>query len=444
VPRPVLFAILVLLVTVGGCGENRPADPLGPGTVVRHQDRDPGDPPPRRLPELRLGGVAPDPPPVPEGPSVPGQAVITLLPGDDDIDTFNDTWGTSTIRTVEGTNSVLVAMPDGYEALDLAGEMIAEGDCEWAEPNYLSETPEGQQGTIPFYEGDAVYDDVTDQDALKRIGIPAAHMVATGAGVTVAVLDTGIDTSHPAFAGAVSPLGWDFVDDDASPLDERNGLDDDEDGEIDEGAGHGTHVAGLIRATAPGSTLLPVRVLDSEGLGTAVGLARGIRWAIANGADVINLSLGMYVDSHVVKRAVDDAAAQGIIVVNSAGNRGIEDNDHFPARMSKVLSVAASDPGDTRAPFSNYGSHVAVAAPGVGLLSTFLDQGFAVWSGTSMAAPLVSGSIALRLEVASWTTESDLRDAFDSTCVPLVGEEGSAWEGKMGSGRILTSALVTY
>ena len=203
-------------------------------------------------------------------------------------------------------------------------------------------------------------------------------------------------------------------------------------------------MAGLVLAAAPDVTLMPVRVLDSEGMGTSVSVARGIRWAAQNGADIINLSLGMYVSSHVIKKAIREVTSEGVIVVNSAGNLGLDDRDHFPARMGDVVSVAASDPVDSKATFSNFGPNVVVAAPGEGLLSTFLDGGYAVWSGTSMAAPLVSGSIALRLQVAPNTSLDTLEEAIEATSAPLLNEENSVWKGKMGDGRIAADLLIGF
>lgn len=433
----------VLFLGLSGCGDDRIANPSAPPIDPARTPTDGGAQIPSGIPfrpNDRTVVLIRDPF---DAPAVPGQAVITLGL-DDDETTFNQSWGTTTLETIEPGVSFLAQLPAGTEPRDLAPAMIESGECDWAEPNYLSETPEGTRGTIPFYEADHVFGDVADQGALDRIGAPLAQQTATGVGVTVAVLDTGIDSTHPDLTASVSAGGWDFVDNDADAADERSLLDEDGDGLFDEGAGHGTHVAGLVLAVAPDVTLLPVRVLNSEGVGTSVGLAFGIRWAMNSGADIINLSLGMYADSRVVKDAIDEALDAGVIVVNSAGNQGVNDRDHFPARMSDVISVAASDSLDSRASFSNFGSHVNITAPGVDLLSTFLDGGYAIWSGTSMAAPLVSGSAALRLEVNPSMTLSSLEEAIEDTATPLFGEEGSFWEGKMGDGLISVSGLVTY
>lgn len=440
-----IVLIPVLSVLLAGCGADRVAAPEE-SVVVSSGGASSGDGDglgSRTKPVRKWGYVAPEVPIVPNAPAVPNQAIIHFEPTDD-VEGFNIAWGTETIRHIEGTTATLVATPPGVSVADLATEMITYGDCMWAEPNYTSETPEGQQGTIPFYEGDHVFGDVEDQGALARIGAATAHLAATGVGVLVAIVDTGIDDTHPDLAGSIAPGGWDFVDEDALPRDERNGVDDDGDGDLDEGAGHGTHVAGLVLAAAPDAMLLPVRVLDSEGGGTSVNVARGIRWAADHGADVINLSLGMYVDARIIRNAIEHAVGRGAIVVNSAGNRGELSEKHFPARLTRVISVAATDPVDARAPFSNFSSKVDVSAPGLGILSTFLDHGYAVWSGTSMAAPLISGSIALRLQLRPWTTQDDVEDIFKDTAAPIANDEGTIWEGKMGDGRIDTAAFVAF
>lgn len=327
--------------------------------------------------------------------------------------------------------------------MNWVGDFLESGDCLDAQPDFVSETPESQQGTIPIFEGGHVFGDVADQEAMSRINAPAAHLVATGTSVTVAILDTGIDASHPALAPSVSPLAYDFVDEDTNAGDVADGIDQDGDGLVDEGAGHGTHVAGIVHAVAPDATLLAVRVLDSEGNGTSVSVARGIRWAVQNGADVLNLSLGMYADVHVIREAIVDAVESGAVVVASAGNLGRDDRKHFPAQMSEVLAIAASDPQDGRAPFSNWGPHVDLAAPGVGILSTFLGQGWAVWSGTSMSTPMAAGGAALRLQVDPTARPQDVSDALQRTAAPLA-IDGTPWEGKMGAGRLDLAALVVW
>ena len=378
--------------------------------------------------------------PVPE--SIPAEGprdevvsgkIVVELHYDTDIEAFNSVWGTTTDAVVEGTHYAQLDLPgedaDPYDYID--GMQGWEG-CDLAEPLYHLDSPESRQGTIPFFESSATSETVTDQGAMDRIGATAAHMMATGAGVIVAIVDTGIDATHPDLAASLAPGGRDFIDGDDFPMDAPTGLDSDGDALPDEAAGHGTHVAGLVHAVAPDAQLLAVRVLDSEGVGTSVGVARGILWAAAHGADVINLSLGMYTEAAVIRQAIHDVVDDGgVVVIAAAGNAGRNDRRHFPSRMSRVIAVAATDPYDLKATFSNYGPSVLVSAPGVGLVSCWLDHGYASWSGTSMSTPLVSGAAALRLQLRPGTTPAEMADALDATGAPLP--DGYVWSGRMGS-----------
>ncbi|MCA9752121.1 MAG: S8 family serine peptidase [Gemmatimonadetes bacterium] len=441
------WVLLAVLVATTGClnrGDDLvgPADPAAAGLVspvLGGPSGEAGEPvDPSRIPEYHLGGGG-GIRPIPRVPYRPGEVVVKLNAGES-LALFNETFGTTTVEQ----------LPDGFARLALAesdddpwnpiSEMDESGSCEHVEPNFVTEAPESQQGTLPIYEGDHVYGDVVTQDPLDQIGIPAAHAYATGSGVVVAVIDTGIDATHPDLAASISPVGYDFVDDDADPSEERPGVDVDGNGIPDQAAGHGTHVAGLILAVAPDVTIMAVRVLDSEGQGTSFNVARGIRWAAANGADIINLSLGMYADADVIKRAIQDVDDLDVVVVNAAGNRGRYDERHFPARMSRVISVAAIDEKDARAEFSNWGEHVHISAPGVAILSTGLDHGYAIWSGTSMSAPLVSGAAALRLQIDPAATPDDVADAIEDTRGPL-DVAGTPWVNSMG-GRLDCLALV--
>ena len=440
---------LGFLLGLAGCGDraDMPLDPISPASAIAPNralvDAEPGEVHPEsssNTPSRTIGGSGGLHP----GSSayVSGQVVVRLAIGED-LDDFNATWGTTTLEQI-GEHAVL-SIPSGVNPRRLAQDMQGDEACDVADLNWLAEAPESHQGTIPSPEspqGHGTFEDVQDQDALLRIGVEEAHAVSTGQGAIVAVLDTGVDVAHPDLTGAIVSGGWDFVDDDASPIDERSNLDRDDDGLVDEGAGHGTHVAGIILAVAPDARILPVRVLDSEGIGTSVNVARGISWAAAAGVDIINLSLGMNESADVIKKAIQDAEDAGIMVITAAGNRGGEDPTHFPSRLSKVASVAATDPDDDPAYFSSYASSVDISAPGVGILSTFLDGGYAVWSGTSMSTPMVSGAAALLLEESPLTDLAAFLNALDESAYPLPYPEGAPYAGKMGSGRLDVAALL--
>jgi subtilisin family serine protease len=167
--------------------------------------------------------------------------------------------------------------------------------------------------------------------------------------------------------------------------------------------GHGTHVAGIIAAMAPGATILPVRVLDSGGRGNSFLLAYALEWVVAHGAQVVNLSLGTDFDSRILRDVIERALDAGVVVVAAAGNNG-QALRQFPAAYPDVLAVTSvtydrATRSFVRSSFANYGREwVDLAAPGEGVLSamvTVTGTGYARWSGTSMATALVSGAAAL-------------------------------------------------
>jgi subtilisin family serine protease len=232
-----------------------------------------------------------------------------------------------------------------------------------------------------------------EQWPLVRLQVDQAQRLVSGAGVTVAIVDTGIDLDHPALADRLT-AGYDFVEKDTVPDDGTDGLDNDGDGFVDEGAGHGTHVAGIVSLVAPEANLMPVRVLNTEGIGSYFDIVAGIVYATEHGAQVINLSLSGPEDASFLQAAVGYAWARGVLVVAAAGAYDVA----YPARYEHVVSVGATDSRDHVAEFSDFrAGQVTVFAPGVSIYSTYYDGGYVWWTGTSMAAPFVSGETALLL-----------------------------------------------
>lgn len=247
------------------------------------------------------------------------------------------------------------------------------------------------------------------------MGLASAWRQTTGGDVTVAIVDSGIDLSHPDLApnlwtnpgeipgngidddgnGYVDDVhGYDFVDGDGTPQDEN---------------GHGTHVAGIVAArgdngigvagTAWRARLMAVRVLDRNANGTTDTVAEGIRYAVANGARIINLSLAGPASTPDLEAAIADAAAHDVLVVAAAGNSGrdLSRFPQFPASyaMADVLGVAATREDGALSSVSDFGAGADLSAPGEDILSTALGGGYEWRTGTSMAAPAVSGVLAL-------------------------------------------------
>jgi subtilisin family serine protease len=311
---------------------------------------------------------------------------------------------------------------------------------------YLPVLPYGFEARLdpddPMYVGGI-------QWALEQVRAPYAWPVSKGHGVTVAVVDTGVDLSHPDLVGAlwtntgeVDANGWD--DDGNGYVDDARGWDFiDGDGVPADGYGHGTHVAGIVGAATDNGigvagigwdvTLMPVRVLDDGGNGDDWTVSEGIRYAADNGAQVINLSLGNNSGSFLLQQAVAYAQQKGALVVAAAGNSN-SSYAFYPASYGDVVGVAATDSADQKAYFSNYGTYVDIAAPGTGIYSTeLLPVGYAYKSGTSMATPMVSGLAALVWAQYPSAIASEVATAIQNGAEDL-GEPG--WDPTYGWGRI--------
>jgi minor extracellular protease Epr len=235
----------------------------------------------------------------------------------------------------------------------------------------------------------------------------------TGKGIKIAVLDTGISTHEDLeIAGGVSMTSYTNVYKDDN--------------------GHGTHVAGIIGAknngygsvgVAPDANLYAVKVLDKSGAGYLSDILAGIDWAITNKMDIINLSLGVTGDSRALRKAIENAEKNGILVVASAGNSGREDGSgdsiEYPARYDSVIGVGAIDQEHLRASFSATGSTMDVTAPGVKILSTYLNNQYAIMSGTSMSTPYVAGILALWKQQNPTYTHHQLREKLTASSIDL-------------------------
>jgi thermitase len=356
--------------------------------------------------------------------------VVVALQGGVTVEPVAADHGLTPVRRLAGSRDVhLLAVPAGSDVTRVSASLSADSRVRFAEPNYAGGMPEGN----PNYAWGAtgarwVGTDPSawqDQPALQRIGVQAAHEVSTGAGTIVAVLDTGVQAEHPSLAGRLAAGGVDLVDGDSTPSDVADGIDEDGDGLVDEALGHGTHVTGIVLAVAPDSRVLPVRVLTSDGIGFAFDVAEGVRYAVAAGADVVNLSLGSTADSELLREVLAEAAEQ-VTVVASAGNDATTQH-RYPAAYADVVSVASVDDADQRSVFSNAG-WVDVAAPGEDIVSTYPQDGFAAWDGTSMAAPLVSGQAALLVAAGTEKAAASVR----STAVEV--------DPDLGAGRIDVAA----
>lgn len=261
-----------------------------------------------------------------------------------------------------------------------------------------------------------------------------AWPATAGQRVTVAVLDTGVDSRHPQLRGAVRQ-GWDFVADTA--------------GGTEDCAGHGTAVAGLVGArtadgigfagVAPGATILPVRVAERQGGGDSAepaALAKGIRWAADQGAGVITVSLVAARASDTLRDAVAYAQARDVLVVAATGARAsglsdpsIADRPSYPAAYPGVLGVGAVGADGARMPASPIGSHVDIVAPGDNVLTTAPARGHTVLSGTTAATPLVAATAALVRAANPGLSAVEVARRLVATANPVAGGAGTAAYG---------------
>lgn len=333
-----------------------------------------------------------------------GEIVVKLRPGVD-VARIADRYDSRVVDTLMASRNIhLLELESSrflsYRTRSTIYKMGWDRDVTYAEPNFDAESPEGDRFHYwPSNQPTTVgYDpmDVIAQPAMDQIGLAEFRAVGSGAGITIAVLDTGVDAAHPALVGQVLS-GVDYVDDDLDPADVGNGADDDGDGAVDEAVGHGTHVAGIASAVAPEAAILPMRVLDSDGTGSLFVTAEAIVDAVDRGADIVNVSFGVDGDleSEVFHDALRYAERHDVIVIAAAGNNASTAR-HYPAASPDVLGIAALDAtGSQLAAFSNRGSWVAIGAPGTSIVSTIPGGRYAAWSGTSMASPFAAGGLAV-------------------------------------------------
>jgi subtilisin family serine protease len=300
---------------------------------------------------------------------------------------------------------------------DVATIEATVGDVVAVEVDQVVTASVGSNGDEPLYAGTAPFGAAQAQWGINQATFPQAwaNVPTEGAGVKVAVLDSGVQATHPDLAGAVVP-GSDRVVAGGDGTNDQNG--------------HGTHVAGILGARdqgvggiggAPRTTIMTVRVLDANGQGDISQLINGINFAVGNGAKVISMSLGGPNPSSSLQTTVAAAIASGVVMVAAAGNDGTC-NAAYPAAYPGVISVAATGQGvDALAPFSQHGPDVDLAAPGTNIWSDYLGGTYLSMSGTSMATPYVSAAAALVVAKCPGITPAQVEARLESTAQPIAG-----------------------
>jgi subtilisin family serine protease len=358
---------------------------------------------------------------VPQGTAadwVPGHVVMKLRPGAALPTALLQRYGLE--AQPAGGGMVLLQGRSDLDIAAAAEALRAEGAVAFAEPDY--------QVHMDLTPNDTRYAD--QQWWLNAIQAPAAWDISTGnPDLVVAIMDTGVATDHPEFAGRILG-GHNFVRNNDDPYDDN---------------GHGTHVAGIaaamgnngigIAGIAWNVKILPVKVMDDQGRGSTFAFTEGIRWAADHGARVINISAGADFGTDAEHDAVVYARSKGVVIVAAAGNAP-DGHPHYPAGYDEVIAVGATSIRDAPTNFSSYGDYVDVAAPGVNILSTFVrnrETGYESESGTSMASPVVAGAAALILSVNPNLNPEQVQLLLEQTSDD-IGDPG--FDQKAGWGRL--------
>ncbi|MBC7812053.1 MAG: S8 family serine peptidase, partial [Burkholderiales bacterium] len=341
-----------------------------------------------RLPALR--GPLAEPVAAPQVVEVPEQTTVDQVviqfaadATDEQRDEYIASIGGQVSEQIDALNTVIVEVP----AINIDQPLPENPIVEQSEPDYFITALEADTISVP--SSDPRY---AEQWSLEVIGAPEAwsELPADAATVVIAIIDSGICADHPDLQGRILD-GWDYIDNDAVPQDEM---------------GHGCGVAGIIAASidngegiagiAPNARLLPLRVLDANGLGRYSDVAAAVVRATDAGAAIINLSVGGPYPSSILEEAVNYASAHGVMVIAAAGNNGA-DSVYYPAAYSSVIAVGAVNADLQPTGFSNHGAEIDVWAPGQDILTTRRDGAYGIASGTSYAAPQVAAVAALEM-----------------------------------------------
>lgn len=316
-------------------------------------------------------------------PHAPDQIVVKFTNLDYGvISDFNTEYATVVQHYLPRLGVYLLGITNGTEPIRLTEEMQDDPRVFAAHPNFLIDPMQSVQGSFPLPDlyNSGSYD---NQPATDLLMTDQAHTISTGAGIRVGVVDGGINYNHPALEGRVVSA-YDYIDNDNDAYDEPGG----------ENSGHGTFVAGVIHLIAPEAEIYAYRVCDPSGEGDGYVVAEAIMRAVDDGCVIINLSLVTESDHDAIATAIDYARTRNVLIITAAGN-GPSDELLYPASDPYVIAVGAIDNDAQVADFSNNGYYVDVYAPGVDIYCPYVGDGYAWWSGTSFAAPFVSGQAAL-------------------------------------------------
>lgn len=323
-----------------------------------------------------------------------------------------------------------IEAPDGADLETLIAEMNGNAEVEYAQIDELNE--------ILMIPNDPSFNDLW---GLQKINCEPAWEISEGEDVVVAVVDTGVDYNHPDMRGnmwtsADGKFGFDFSDNDDNPMDYH---------------GHGSHVAGTVAAVgnnqtgvigvAPKAKIMAIKIFPNAFDSV---IARALRWAVDNGAKVLNNSWGprnRRPHNPVVEDAINYVNSKGGICIFAAGNSNDDTQFYSPANMTNVITVGATDKNDRRAGFSNWGAPVDVSAPGVDILSLeFKTSNYVSKQGTSMASPHVAGLVALALKIKPEATFEEIQRRINNG-VDLIQPDKALGRGRINALHTLQNML---
>lgn len=364
---------------------------------------------------------------LPEGVYRKDEVIIKFKPGYNKASAFAGKHKLTVVKSDTKLGYLLAKTPKETNLSKLFATLGKDPNVQYIQPNFVYQ---------PFKTyNDAQY---SRQWALKKVNIEKGWDITTGKpALVVAVLDTGVDNRHPDLQGRLA-AGTNTV----NPL--RSTRDD---------YGHGTHVAGIIAATANNGVgiagianvrVMPVKVFDEDYGGSDTSISDGIIWAADHGAKVMNMSFGSFYESPLLNDAIEYARDKGVVMVAAAGNWASEEIS-YPAALKDVIAVSATNSKDEISDFSSYGPEIDVSAPGEDIFSTYWDpfkgSSYREESGTSMASPMVAGLAALLLSKNPKLSAEEVREIIEASAKDL-GEPG--WDPKFGHGRIdVYKALTT-
>jgi subtilisin family serine protease len=342
-------------------------------------------------------------------------------------------YGVAYTDTTAPAPFVLFTIPAGVDPHIIQAAMAGDPRVVWAEDDGVVESPEttSGKGSVTNVVGDWATLASQNQAILRQINwmkISSRRNIARR--VRLAILDTGLSPQVQRLWGRVVGA-MNALPDGQGPYDLPGNLDTNRNGTLDDGVGHGTMVTGIVNLLAPDVDLLIARVADSDGVGTSWTVLKGLAYAVMNEAEVANVSLGSLERLPALSDVLEWTDEHQLLVVAAAGNNNL-DEVLFPSSYSKVICVTGVDGRDRKAVFSNWGSDADMAAPAVGVQSTWWNGKAAIWSGTSFAAPMVAASTAESLRRSSKWPVDRLREIVRRAGVNIDGLNHDDYRGKLG------------